>query len=668
MALVLKRLFWTRLVPALACLKAVAGLAAFFVSFRSAPPDPTFLYPLYLFFLLEFGVTAALLVLGGRADPRAQSLGFFFLIGLTAWANGPLFLAASTMDAPWDHLLFAVKGLHLDGLMAYYLWTFVRDFPTQPRSPRVLRRVDVIVTVSAAVGIALFVLNLLRPLAAETGLAKLFALLMPMRGGGIYYGLIMPLTAAAIVYLVWKGRSLEDAEYRRLRVFLAGLVCGLGPMLAEILLEFLPVYGNYGESHPRYKLAIIVSFSLLTVLVPLGTAYAVLVHRVLDVRLIARRALQYALARYSALTLAAVPSLALVGYLYENREEKLIELFSGSPHAAAPLRRRRSASPRCATAAPSSTPIDRQLLPRAVRRAADPDPAGGAHPRHRRRGEPGRASSAREIDLALHLEGISLLVLDPRSGLLTDPAAADAGSTPPRPWPSLIANASDPLPIDLEDPRSPLAEAAREGPPLAGGQRLPADRADPGPRRLAARPDRPRREEERPALPQGGPPAPARHRQQRRLGAGAGAAAAPPAPRTEPAEPGSADADLAETEARPPAGRARQGVPQLRPRSTRSYTVFCSHVQPAAGALARPLRAARQVPLRAADRHRRHGRRLPRRRPRRSAGRWRSRPCAGSPPRTPCGCGARRARRRRSPTATWRRSTAWRPGRGRRCW
>jgi GAF domain-containing protein len=453
-ALVLKRLFWTRLVPALACLKAVAGLAAFFLSFRSAPPDPTFLYPLYFFFLLEFGVTAALLILGGREDPRAQSFGFFFLTGMTAWSNGPLELAAGAVDSPWAGLFLAIKGLQLDALMAYYLWTFVRDFPTPPRSPRVLRRMDAVVMFSATAGVALFVLNLLHPLAARIGLGALFALLMPMRGGGIYYGVIMPLTAAAIASLAWKGRSLEEAEYRRLRVFLAGLVCGLGPMLAEILLEFVSFYGNYGESHPRYKLAVIISFSALTLLVPIGTAYSVLVHRVLGVRLIARRALQYALARYSALTLAAVPILALVVYLYGNRTERLTEIFSGlrmllllsaTAVGIAALRYRSALLDAVDRQFFREQYDARQILTMLVERIrATGDVASLAN------------LVTREIDLALHLEGISLLVLDPRSNMLNDPRRRTSRLEASSPLALLVSSASDPLATDLEDPHSPL--------------------------------------------------------------------------------------------------------------------------------------------------------------------------------------------------------------------
>src|SRR6185295_6901399 len=64
----------------------------------------------------------------------------------------------------------------------------------------------------------------------------------------------------------------------------------------------------------------------------------------------------------------------------------------------------------------------------------------------------------READLALHPESVSLMAFEPRLGLLTDPKARgrrlDASSS----LASLIGSASDPLAVDLEDARSPLAK------------------------------------------------------------------------------------------------------------------------------------------------------------------------------------------------------------------
>jgi hypothetical protein len=456
MVVALKKFFWTRLVPSVACLKAAAGLAAAVFTMGSVPSDPTFPYPLFLFFLLVFGATATLLILGGRQDRRAQSLGFFFLTALTAWTDSPLRVAGRALGPSATALVAAALALTLHALMPYYLWVFVRDFPEPPRSPATLRRVDAVVTASAFLGVTLAALNLLHLLAVRTPVERFFAAVVPKRGEGIFYSVVMPLTVAAVVYLIAKGGSLEKTEYRRLRVFLWGIAVGLGPMLISVLLDlFVKPYKELSNTHPRLKHAQILSFSLLTILVPLATSYAALVHRVLDVRLIARRAVQYALARFSALTLATVPLLAIIGYIYQHKNEKITEVFSGNrllllvtaaSVGAATLRYRRTLLDAVDRRFFREQYDARQILTLLVERIrAISDSASLA------------SLVAREIDLALHLEGIALLVLEERSGMLIDPrrraTRLDASSA----LALLVSNASDPLVTDLADPRSPLA-------------------------------------------------------------------------------------------------------------------------------------------------------------------------------------------------------------------
>ena len=60
--------------------------------------------------------------------------------------------------------------------------------------------------------------------------------------------------------------------------------------------------------------------------VPFTTAYSVLVNEVLDVKLIVRKALQYALARYTVMALTALPLGLLV---YQLRDRTITQLFSG---------------------------------------------------------------------------------------------------------------------------------------------------------------------------------------------------------------------------------------------------------------------------------------------------------------------------------------------------
>jgi hypothetical protein len=457
-----KPFFWTRLIPSLALFKLASGLVAFFLTYgASGRLDPSFPYLLHLVFIVEFGIPAALLFLGGRGDSRAVALGSFFLVGSTAWCNRPLALATALFDGTAGSVFHLADALELDSLMPFFLWSFVREFPT-PTRPPARRWIDRLVTVSAAAGCALFALNLVKNLAAGPLLPGLvrgaLAELVPMRGMGIYYSILMPLTAAAIPYLVWKRRSLDADELRRrVRLFVLSIAVGLGPMLLDVLTElFIPPYRAYSHTHPRFRLGILLVFGLCTLAVPFGTTYAVLMHRVLNVKLLARRALQYTLARTSAILLATAPLSALVIYLYQNRARSLIELFSGSRllllltaalAGAAALRYRR----------PLLDAIDRrffreqydarQILTLLVERI-------------RATGDAASLASliAREIDLALHLEGIALLVLDLRSGMLADPRRRTQRLDSSSPLAVLIANVSDPLSTDLEDPRSPVAD------------------------------------------------------------------------------------------------------------------------------------------------------------------------------------------------------------------
>jgi eukaryotic-like serine/threonine-protein kinase len=456
-----KSFFWTRLVPSLALFKLASGLVAFFLTWEAGKgQDPAFPHFLYFVFICEFGIPAALLFLGGRGDPRAVALGSFFLMGTTAWCNRPLALATSLFGGTAAGRFFHVAdAFELDCLMAFFLWSFVREFPAPTRAPARLW-VDRLVRVSAAAGLTLSGLNLIKNLVAGPMLPAVvrsaLATLVPMRGTGLYYSVLMALIAPAIPYLVWKGRSLADDEFRRVRVFLLGLAFGLGPMLLDVLAElFIPPYRAYSQTHPGFRLGILLVFGLCTLAVPFGTTYSVLVHRVLDVKLLARRAVQYALARASAIALATAPLSALAVYLYQNRTRRLEELFSGSRLlllltaalvGGAALRYRR----------PLLDAIDRrffreqydarQILTLLVDRIRSASDAASL-----------ASLIAREIDLALHLEGIALLVQDLRCGVLADPRRRTQRLDGSSPLALLIANASDPLSTDLEDPRSPVA-------------------------------------------------------------------------------------------------------------------------------------------------------------------------------------------------------------------
>ncbi len=449
----------TRLILPLAAAKLALGMAAFFLTYEhAAGRDPTFPYIFYILFPAAFAATASLLLIGGRGDRRALALGGFFLVTATAWCNGPLRLLSQRV--PGSGLFVLVDGLEMDAFMPYFLWSFVRDFPTSAPSLAGRRRIQFMVRLSAVVGFLLFGLNLLRLfIRSASGLWEVLDEFAPQRGRGPFYGSVMLLTAAALCLLPWKVRSAPKTEQPRAQLFLRMLALAFGPIITGILLHiFVLPYREFMDANPKLQLAVVTGAMLPTLTLPFTVPYTVLVHHVLDVRLVARRALQYALARYTVLTLIAVPLTALVGYLYVHRGESLSDLFSGVRVplllsviliGAAGLRYRRRLLDALDRRFFREQYDARQILTLLVERI-----------RSIRESTSLASLVSREIDLALHLEGIAMLVLDPSSGMLAEPRAdprcrarkLDASSA----LALTISNASDPLEVDFEDCRSPL--------------------------------------------------------------------------------------------------------------------------------------------------------------------------------------------------------------------
>jgi hypothetical protein len=452
---VLKPSVLTRLVLPLAAMKLVLGLAAFFMTYRGAAgDDQAFPYLFYGLLSVAFGVTAALLLIGGRWDRRAFALGGFFLATATAWCNNPLRQLAESGRG--FGLLTLADALEVDAFMPYFLWSFVRDFPSAAPTLTSRRRLQLAVRVSAAAGCVLFGLNLvLLALRLTSGSGEALDEFAPQRGRGAFYSIVVVLTTAALCVLPWKARVAPQGERRRARLFLQVLTFTFAPGFAFVLLYMLlSPLSKLLNDQPHLERAVVSVLLLPGFLLPVTVPYTVLVHRVLDVRLMARRALQYALARYTVVFLAAAPLAALCAYLYVHRGESLIDLFAGGRLllllsviliGAAGLRYRQRLLDALDRRFFREQYDARHILTLLVERIRSIQESASL-----------ASLVSREIDLALHLEGIALLVLDPRSGTLVDPRhrarKLDASSA----LALSISNASDPLEVDLENPQSAL--------------------------------------------------------------------------------------------------------------------------------------------------------------------------------------------------------------------
>jgi hypothetical protein len=268
-----------------------------------------------------FGGVAAFLASAGRHDRRAVHLGVFFVLIAVSFSNG---LTARLMDLPAtaERLQRVLLAIHPDAFLPLYLWLFVQQFPRLHRFDRGRQVERTLVGAAVVAGVLLFVAT------ASRG-----TVLAPMAWGvegswfdAVLFGLAIP----ALPFGRWKAGRADARERRRYGLFVTGLTVGFLPMAAQVFAEATsPAYATYINVPPHRLVVGLVLYPLL-LSIPVTTAYAVAVHRVMDVRLLVRRAVQYALARYTIVALAAAPALLLVATLVRNRDQTIGALVTTS--------------------------------------------------------------------------------------------------------------------------------------------------------------------------------------------------------------------------------------------------------------------------------------------------------------------------------------------------
>jgi hypothetical protein len=270
--------------------------------------------------IVVFGGAALWLGWAGSRDPRALWLAGVFITVASAFAYVPAggFLASlgpRGMARPWWSAMLVEVFLPL------CLWCFVREFPRVLHLERTERVVRAAIGATAAVGVALFLLDLARVLGGVH--------LGPDPDSLAYWGVIVGLAVPALPVSFLRARSAAPSEGRRVRRFALGLALGLGPFLLEVLAEALvPPFSRLMDSPSASTLGSLILFPPL-LSIPFVTAHAVVADRLLDVRPLLGRAARYLLARTTLSLLMAMPLVGLAVYLYERRTRPLADLVSG---------------------------------------------------------------------------------------------------------------------------------------------------------------------------------------------------------------------------------------------------------------------------------------------------------------------------------------------------
>jgi len=308
---------WMHAIAALAAFQVLAGAAGYISGADIPTPVPA---TGALLLMAAFGVAAAWLFVGGR-DARARTLGGYFLLVASAFARRFL------MAFPLGTAGVLTRGLFPDAFLPVFLWSFAGRFPRVLRFSAAERFCDAARRVSVFAGAVLFVVNA----AVAHGLDAPAALLLyRAHPRGAYWAIVLGLSAIAVPVIAIRTRGAQREERRRVALFGTVLAATIGPVLLEILAEVLfPRFKRLMDVAPIRRATIAPFFGLL-LSVPFLTAYAVIVDRVLDVRVAVGRALQYMFARATLVAVPVVPFAAVLAYGYKHQDVSLGQLFSGS--------------------------------------------------------------------------------------------------------------------------------------------------------------------------------------------------------------------------------------------------------------------------------------------------------------------------------------------------
>lgn len=269
--------------------------------------------------------SGALLVIGGRHDRRAVYLGYVCLLLAAAFTPKDPQSLLPDLARSWSTLLFAFANLRFEVFLVPLFGLFVRDFPAVPLSFRMQDWIGRFIRGAWLVASGLMLANIVWLLQSLTTAGE--SLTSPR--DPIYLPSILTVgvfVLAASGFLGWKAyRSVGD-EGRRGRFFVLAFIGAVIFTLAA-LVRLLP--GNAGiEVGNTARLIAFLAVNAVLVAIPFTIAYAVLVKRILDVRGIARKAVQHTLTRSTARLLVSAPFALLAVYLYKQRHQALAEFLS----------------------------------------------------------------------------------------------------------------------------------------------------------------------------------------------------------------------------------------------------------------------------------------------------------------------------------------------------
>ncbi len=441
---------------------AIGILASGLVLGAPAPAAPALPTWYYLALLVIFQLSAAWLYIGGRRDARARALATLFVLFATLFTDRIVVRATAHAPDIGDRVLLLVAAVQLVAFCPYAFWRFAYTFPRpQPAAgPRWAGPAMEFATLLTAYVFVFGNLMASTPGAERWGLASSLGWTSP-NDNRVFWQTLTVLTLGCLSLLIVKWRRAALAERRRLAWVVVGIALGSLPMLAHIVLAVAsPGYAAFSEQ-PEIRRALGIILTLFTLVIPLTTTYAVVVEHALDVSFVVRRAVQYALAKYTVVAAIAGLVIAVAVIAYGNRSRPLSDIIAGSPVAVA------------ITLMLVALLLSRRALLSAIDRRFFRDHYDARQILVNLAERSQSLHSAREVTnllitevgRALHLERVTLLMLDDSGETLGDSQGRVRSLSLSGPLGTLLSVSRAPLDVDLSSAGSALShlpEAERE--------------------------------------------------------------------------------------------------------------------------------------------------------------------------------------------------------------
>jgi hypothetical protein len=220
-------------------------------------------------------------------------------------------------------------GVYAEAFLGSAAWGLARVFPLTLRYTTVDRVARPIAAVATGVGVALFAVNLALawwPTLAQSG--GWLAAWQREHPSGRFWDITDLLLLGAVATIAIRS-ALASARERSRVVWLGAVIAlGFGPLLAAgAFVALFPEAEDRFRTWPPGRMALDALVLAGLLMTPIASAYVVIAQRLFAVRLVVRRALQYALARYTLAAAIVAPLVWLGAHLYALRARSLVDAW-----------------------------------------------------------------------------------------------------------------------------------------------------------------------------------------------------------------------------------------------------------------------------------------------------------------------------------------------------